>query len=163
MIMQISHQYVNKVLSHKKIQILTRQNLNLEKTESALLLCDTLLSDHIHFQSAISTSTPCKLSLIPCCSDLCQAGVTFGGQGFCSIHTHRLFHLFIYFLCHFVFQCQPSSCRLPLHGAPNAPLLSHLDVLSVNLPLLASSFFHEHIDGRFHLSLNSFSTLSHFP
>lgn len=49
-----------------------------------------------HFHPAISTTAPCKLSLIPCCSDPCQACVTFGWKGHQAIHTHSCFHLFIY-------------------------------------------------------------------
>lgn len=33
---------------------------------------------------------------MPRCSDPCQASVTFRGQGYHAIHTHSLFHLFIY-------------------------------------------------------------------
>lgn len=51
-----------------------------------------------HTQSAVATSAPCKLSLIPFHSDPCQARVTLAGQGHHTIHTHSCLHLFICFL-----------------------------------------------------------------
>lgn len=52
-------------------------------------------SIHTHFQPADSTSAPCKLSLIPCRSDLCQTCVTFRGVGL-SRHPHTLTFPFVY-------------------------------------------------------------------
>lgn len=108
--------------------------------ESVFLTCDTLLS-HTCFQPVIPTSTPCKLSLIPCRSDPCQARVTFGGLGYYAVHTHT--HIYAILVVYLFIRVGLFSgvCFHPVRlflSAPNTPLLSQSDVLSFDLPPLAA-------------------------
>lgn len=94
------------------IRIQDKNNKLAVKAESGFLMCDALpIHTYTHFQSAISTSAPYKLSLTPHRGDPCQTCVTFGGRGYRSIHTHSLFSICLFMcLCRFIFWCLPSSC-----------------------------------------------------
>lgn len=57
-------------------------------------LCSWPVTHSSSTHSVSPSAHPVKLSLIPCHSDLCQATVTFGGQGFHAVHT-RIVYLFV--------------------------------------------------------------------
>lgn len=96
-------------------------------------LCSWPVTHSSSTHSLSPAAHPVKLSLIPCHSDLCQATVTFGGQGFHAVHT-RIVYLFVSVsVC-----CCLSS--LLVSSAPNTPLVSESDVLYFYSPPLAAFF-----------------------
>lgn len=120
---------------------------------------DTHAHAHTNFQPAVSTSAPCKLSVIPRCSDPCQACVTVWGTGL-SRHPYTLSFPFVYlfaFVASFSGVCL-HPVRLPLHLS-RTPLWSQSDVLSFHLPPPTALLWgvDEHPGVGFHLSSEALS------
>lgn len=102
------------------------------KAESAFLIRDTLhIHSHTntatHSQPSISTSAPCKLSLIPGCRDLCQACVTVWGTEVTTPSAHSPVFICLFVgLCSFISRRLPSLCLSSTLRFSHDPLLSDL-------------------------------------